>query len=215
LVHFEPDAEGRALAAAGVRFRGWSYADALERVRTESTEGKGQLAEALLGLRGRHDAPMRELEYVGYTFEGLMDQGAYFEVKRHRMASQTPGPLTCRLGYLTPRWIGEAGFLGEYGDAMRKAAAAYRTLHAVLGPDAAAYLVPNGYLRRLVLGMNLREAFHFCSLRSSESAHAAVRILALQAAEQIRMVHPLLSAYMKTEVRCDWRELEREFFLTP
>jgi thymidylate synthase ThyX len=214
LVHFEPDAEERALAAAGVRFRGWPYSESLKRIRTAPAEVKRQLAEALLGRRGEHDSPVRELEYIGYTFDALMDQGAYFEVKRHRIASQTPGPLSCNLGYLTPRWIDEAGFRGEYDDAMQKAAAAYRTLAAALGPDAAAYIVPNGYLRRLVLGMNLREAFHFCALRSSESAHAAVRILALQAAEQIRAVHPLLSAYMKTEARCGWRELEQEFFLT-
>jgi thymidylate synthase ThyX len=64
-----------------------------------------------------------------------------------------------------------------------------------------------------VLGMNLREAFHFCRLRSSKAAHAAVRILALQAAQQIRAAHPLLAAYMKLDDPCDWQALEEEFFL--
>jgi thymidylate synthase ThyX len=212
LVRSDPNSEDLALAAAGVRFRGWSFEEALARIHGASAAEKHNLAAAMLGALGDHDIPLRELEYVAYTFEALMDQGAYFEVKRHRMSSQTPGPLTCGLGYLTPRWIEEAGFRGEYDSAMREAAAAHRTVAQELGPETAAYLVPNGYLRRLVLGMNLREAFHFCALRSSESAHAAVRILALQAADQIRSAHPLLGAYLKTEEKIRWDELEKEFF---
>lgn len=141
-----------------------------------------------------------------------MDQGAYFEVKRHRIMSQTPGPLGCDLGYVIPRWFEEAGFLEEYNDAMQSAAAFYRALRPALGADTAAYVVPNGYLRRLALSMNLREAFHFCRLRSSEGAHAAVRVLALQAAEQIRAVHPLLGGKLQGERQPDWKDLEKEFF---
>ncbi len=214
LVHFEADAEERALAAAGVRFCGWGYEESLARIRKASFEEKKTLADALLEALGDRDSPIRELEYVTYILEAVMDQGAYFEVKRHRITSQTPGPLTCQLGYLTPRWIEEAGFLAEYQNAMQKAADAYRALRKELGPETAAYLVPNGFLRRLVLGMNLREAFHFCRLRSSESAHTAVRILALQAAQQIQAAHPLLSARMKTDDRSDWIKLEEDFFLT-
>jgi thymidylate synthase ThyX len=213
LVHVEPDAEERTLAAAGVRFCGWGYEEARSRIRTASAAGKKRLADALLQALGDHDTPVRELEYVTYTFEAMLDQGAYFEVKRHRMASQTPGPLTCELGRLTPRWIEEAGFGGKYAAAMDKAAGGYRLLKKELNPDAAAYLVPNGCLRRLVLGMNLREAFHFCRLRSSEVAHAAVRVLALQAAQQIRAAHPLLAAYLKLDDPCDWQDLEKEFFI--
>jgi thymidylate synthase ThyX len=213
LVNVDQNAEDRVLAAAGVRFCGWGYAEARALVCGLSAAGKGRLAEALLNSLGGHDAPLRELEYAAYTFEAVLDQGAYFEVKRHRIASQTPGPLTCRLGYLTPRWFEAAGFLTEYHAAMRKAAAAYEAVCKETGPETAAYLVPNGFLRRLVLGMNLREAFHFCRLRSSKAAHAAVRILALQAAQQIRAAHPLLAAYMKLDDPCDWQALEEEFFL--
>jgi thymidylate synthase ThyX len=214
LLQFDPDAEDTVLAAAGVRFCGWGFEESSARIRRASIESKRALAEALLGTLGGHDAPIRELEYAGYIFEAVMDQGAYFEVKRHRMTSQTPGPLTCDLGYLTPRWIAEAGFRSEYDAAMQDAASAFRTVRKALGPETAAYLVPNGYLRRLVLGMNLREAFHFCRLRSSESAHAAVRILALQAAQQLRDKHPLLAAHMKTDESYDWERLEKDFFVT-
>jgi thymidylate synthase ThyX len=212
LIDYEADAEDRALAAAGVRFCGWSLSESLPRIRAASAQERRALADALLAGLGEHDQPLRELEHVAYTFEAVMDQGAYFEVKRHRMMSQTPGPLGCDLGYVTPRWFEEAGFLEEYNDAMQSAAAFYRTLRPALGADPAAYVVPNGYLRRLALSMNLREAFHFCRLRSSEGAHAAVRVLAFQAAEQIRAVHPLLGGKLQWERQPDWKDLEKEFF---
>ncbi len=214
LVDYEPGAEDRALAAAGVRFCGWGLEESARRIRNASSEQRRSLADALLGGLDDHDQPLRELEHITYTFEAVMDQGAYFEVKRHRMMSQTPGPLGCDLGYITPRWFEEAGFLAEYNGAMQSAGAAYRTLRTSLGADAAAYVVPNGYLRRMALSMNLREAFHFCRLRSSEGAHAAVRVLALQAAEQIRLVHPLLGVILSGEGQPDWKGLEREFFRT-
>jgi thymidylate synthase ThyX len=214
LIDYEPGAEDRALAAAGVRFCGWSLVEATPRIRAASPEERRSLADALLAGLGDHDQPLRELEHVAYIFEAVMDQGAYFEVKRHRMMSQTPGPLGCGIGYLTPRWFEQAGFLGAYDGAMQSAASAYGTLQSVLGADAAAYIVPNGYLRRLVMSFNLREAVHFCRLRSSEGAHASVRVLALQAAEQIRSVHPLLGSILHWDDQPDWKELEREFFLT-
>jgi thymidylate synthase ThyX len=215
LVHVERDAEERALAAAGVRFCGWGYEESLGRVRRATAAGKKRLSGALMQTLGEHDAPIRELEYIAYTFEAAMDQGAYFEVKRHRIASQTPGPLTCRLGYLTPSAFEAAGFLTKYDAAMQKAADAYRKAARACGPDTAAYLVPNGFLRRMVLGMNLREAFHFCRLRSSPSAHAAVRILARQAARQIRAAHPLLGSYLQVDNSSNWQHMEGEFFGKP
>ena len=50
----------------------------------------------------RYDVPLRELEYSTYTFDLVMDQGAYAEFKRHRMMTQTPQALTTRLGYCLP-----------------------------------------------------------------------------------------------------------------
>jgi thymidylate synthase ThyX len=212
LIDYEAGAEDRALAAAGVRFCGWGLEESLPRIRAASGEQRALLADALLTGLGEHDQPLRELEHVTYTFEAVMDQGAYFEVKRHRIMSQTPGLLGCDLGYVTPRWFEEAGFRGAYDEAMQSAAREFRALRSAIGADAAAYVVPNGYLRRLVLGMNLREAFHFCRLRSSEGAHAAVRVLALQTAEQIRSVHPLLGSSLQWEGQPDWKELEKDFF---
>ena len=72
------------------------------------------MAEDLMGRISRHDVPLRELEYCSYTFDLVMDQGAYAEFKRHRMMTQTPQALTTRLGYCIPAMVEEAGFEEPY-----------------------------------------------------------------------------------------------------
>jgi thymidylate synthase ThyX len=50
----------------------------------------------------------------------------------------------------------------------------------------------------VLLDLNLREAFHFCELRSAENAHFSIRCLALELAEQIREAYPLLGSHLRT-----------------
>ncbi|MBI3362859.1 MAG: FAD-dependent thymidylate synthase, partial [Chloroflexi bacterium] len=146
LVACEADAEDRFLAACLYRFGGTSFADALAAVKGLGPDKRDALAAEALGRLGKYDVPLRELEHVTYTFDALMDQGAYFEVKRHRMMTQTPQRLTARLGYAVPRAIDEAGFRPEYDAAMNSAAEAYERLAADF-PEEAAYVVPNGFNR--------------------------------------------------------------------
>ena len=94
---------------------------------------------------------------------------------------------------------------------MQAAREAYQQL-AEWDPHVAAYLVPNGFNRRVLLTMNLREAYHLCELRSAANAHFSMRRLALQVAEQIREVHPLLAGFMRLPEDVDWRMIERENF---
>ncbi|MGH2626134.1 MAG: FAD-dependent thymidylate synthase, partial [Anaerolineales bacterium] len=158
-----------------------------------------------------HDIPLRDLEHAAYTFDAVIDQGAYFEVKRHRMMTQSPQRLTAALGYVTPRLMADAGFEEEYRSAMEAAGEAQREL-AAWNADVAAYLVPNGFLRRVSLVLNLREAYHFCELRSAANAHFSVRRLALRMAEEIRRVHPLLAGPLRLGEAQDWREVEARHF---
>jgi hypothetical protein len=151
------------------------------------------------------------MEHAGYTFEALMDQGAYFEVKRHRMMTQTAQPLTANLGYAVPRLISDAGQEGTYREAMEEAAAAYRVL-AEWNPHVASYVVPNGFRRTVLMTLNLREAYHFCELRSAANAHFSVRRIALRMAELLRQVHPILASFMRLPEDADWRQIESQHF---
>jgi thymidylate synthase ThyX len=196
LIDFDPDGENKVLAAALFRFGGMPYGEAQDRIRRASEAERLSLAEALLGRLGEHDTPLRELEYSSYLFELILDQGGYAEFKRHRMMTQTPQTLTTRLGYTVPHKFVEAGLELRYRSAMQAAAEAYEKL-AKLDPQVAAYIVPNGFNRRVLFHMNLREAYAFCELRSTANAHFSMRRAAVRVAEQIRQVHPLLAKYMR------------------
>ena len=210
LVDYDRDGEKKVLAAALYRFGEMPYAEALSYVESLSAEAKANLAKSVLGRLGRFDVPLRELEYCTYTFDLVMDQGAYAEFKRHRMMTQTPQRLTTRLGYATPLLITESGFGSEYEAAMAAASAMYEKLYA-FSPDVAQYVVPNGFNRRVLAEFNLREAFAFCQLRSAANAHFSIRRVAQKMYEEIARVHPLLSKYMKLHEET-WQGVEENYF---
>jgi thymidylate synthase ThyX len=210
LVDYDKDGENKILAAVLYRFGEFSYVDALSYVRSLNVEDKANLAVSLLGDLGKFDVPLRELEYCSYTFDLIMDQGAYAEFKRHRMMTQTPQRLTTRLGYATPLLMTEAGFGSQYEAAMEAASVMFEKLYA-FSPDVAQYVVPNGFNRRVLAEFNLREAFAFCQLRSAANAHFSIRRVAQKMYEEIARVHPMLAKYMKLHDET-WQGVEEGYF---
>ncbi|KAA0274957.1 MAG: FAD-dependent thymidylate synthase, partial [Chloroflexi bacterium] len=210
LIDYDKDGEKKILAAALYRFDEIPYADALAYVKSLRKNGREALAESLLGKLGKYDVPLRELEYSAYTFDLVMDQGAYAEFKRHRMMTQTPQRLTTKLGFTTPLLITEAGFGSKYEAAMEAAHRMYEKLHA-FNPDVAQYIVPNGFNRRVLAQFNLREAFAFCQLRSAANAHFSIRRVAQKIYEEISNVHPLLTKYMNLREET-WQSVEQNYF---
>lgn len=210
LIDYDQNGENKILAAALYRFDEMPYADALETVKALDEERKTNLAESLLGRLGKYDVPLRELEYSTYTFDIVMDQGAYAEFKRHRMMTQTPQKLTTRLGYALPRLITEAGFETQYKAAMDSAAEMYEKLYDE-NPCMAQYVVPNGFNRRVLARFNLREAYAFCQLRSATNAHFSIRRIAQRVYDELKRVHPLLTKYMKL-LDEPWKRVEENYF---
>ena len=192
IVHYEPDAMERLLAAALYREQNNSYAQCLSAISTLSVEQKRELIHCLLDIPDPHTIPSRELENVVFTFDLMLDQGAYFEVKRHRMMTQTPQHLTAELGYAVPRAIFAAGLLDKYAAAMQEARNTYRQI-ANFDPHVAAYVVPNGFNRRVLLTVNLRSLVHFIRLRSATNAHFSVRRVAQRMAEEVTAQLPELA----------------------
>jgi len=210
LVDYDEDGEKKVLSAALYRFGEMAYADALNYVKSLAQTELDKLAESLLGRLGKFDVPLRELEYCAYTFDLVMDQGAYAEFKRHRMMTQTPQRLTTGLGYATPLLMTEAGFGSEYEAAMESARKMFEKLYA-FSPAVAQYIVPNGFNRRVLAEFNLREAFAFCQLRSAANAHFSIRRVAQKIYEEIARVHPLLTKYMKLHDET-WQGVEEGYF---
>jgi thymidylate synthase ThyX len=210
LVYYDKDGEDKVLAAALYRFGNMPFADVMEKVCGALQAERESLAEALLGKLGRFDVPLRELEHCTYTFDLIMDQGAYAEFKRHRMMTQTPQLQTAALGHATPRSIAEAGLGSRYEAAMETARSTWEKLNE-FNPYVAQYVVPNGFNRRVLATFNLREAYAFCQLRAASNAHFSIRMVAQRVHEQIAHVHPLLTKYMVLPDE-PWQTIEEEYF---
>jgi len=210
LIDHDKDGEKKILAAALYRFNEMPFSDALGYVKSLKKKERGELADTLLKRLDRYDTPLRELEYSTYTFDLVMDQGAYAEFKRHRMMTQTAQRLTTRLGHAVPVLMTEAGLESRYEAAMDSAMQMYEKL-CEFDPNVAQYIVPNGFYRRVLAQFNLREAFAFCQLRTASNAHFSIRRAAQRMYEEIARVHPLLTKYMKIHDET-WQAVEEHYF---
>jgi len=211
LVCCSNEGENSVLAAALYRFGEFSYAQALGRVTTLPAQERAGLARALLGRLGKHDIPLRETEHAAYTFDVLVDQGGYFELKRHRMMTQTPQALTARLGYAIPALLDEAGVLPLFNADMADVIEFYEKLND-LNPHIASYIVPNAFNRRVLIQMNLRSALHFINLRSASNAHFAIRRVAMRMAEEISQRYPVFANYFTPAYNETWQSLSSQSF---
>lgn len=211
LIHYDRDAVARVAAAILYGLGRADYARVYDHVIGLPAAEQAAIIQAALHERGDFDAPLRELEHTTLTFDCIMDQGAYFDVKRHRLMTQTPQALGIDLGYAVPQAIAEAGFTDRYRRAMDAAAAVYRTLAAEF-PHEAAYVVPNAFNRRVLLTMNLRELFHFAHLRGGAGGHFAYRRIALKAYEIARQVYPAFAPFMRCDKYPSAGDIERQYF---
>lgn len=195
LLEIDPHGEIKVLAALLYRFGQGTYQACLQQARTLTLQEQQALVAALFKDAGAFDVPLRELEFTSYTFDMIMDQGAYFEFKRHRMMSQTPQPLTTRLGFAMPKAFIEAGLDQEFTHIMHQTALAYEQL-AAWNPAVASYLVPNAFNRRILFSLNLRELFHFSRIRCHANAHFSIRRVGRSMLEKITPHHPLFTRYL-------------------
>jgi len=212
LVDYDADGEVKILAAILFRFsQDLSFEACLSHVRQLDAAGCKALVEDLMAERGPFDQPLREFEYAQMTFEVVMDQGAYFEFKRHRMMTQTVQPLTALLGYAVPKEIVASGCGAAYRQVMDQAESLYHDLRA-FNPDIAGYIVPNGFNRRVLFTLNMREAFTFCRLRAAENAHFSIRLVALKMFEAISLIYPNLARFMTVPEGITWQDISRDHF---
>ena len=158
---------------------------------------------------GPHDAPIREFELIDYTFEFIMDYGAYREFKRHRMMSYLPQSLTVDHGYRMPQLFIDAGLGERFDELMKEVATSYADISEV-SPRAAQYLVTHAHYRRLVARCNLRECYHLFKLRTSDLAHFSIREPILAAMRLVVDKDPGFFRHLKLRDYPDWWPYKQE-----
>ncbi len=147
----------------------WSTGSSLDSAVKMWSEHDGQSREelfkdALRGL-GIHDSLPRIWEFFRAEFQLVLSATAYAQLKRHRMCSRLVSVYDPILGVTVPTSISDAGLEDDF---MKGTIEAERTAGSLgkLYP----YMLTNAHRRRVVLGMNGRELYHFSRLR--EDAHA-------------------------------------------
>jgi thymidylate synthase ThyX len=177
-----------------------TWAQVLRQVRTLSAEQRVHVIDEYLRRRGPHDAPLRALEHLTYTFEMLVDYGAYRDIQRHRMATQTRQLPSPPHGYSMPEELARYGLQGTFEACMAQAAEAYQHL-AVAHPHLASYVLPLAYRCRALITWNLREMYHFVHLRSAKQGHPSYRRIAQDVYHAVAQRQPLLARYMRVDLQ--------------
>jgi thymidylate synthase ThyX len=199
LVRYPEDAEEQLAAAILYGYTSHPFRQVQDRVGRLSPEEKARVIDEYLKRRGEHDQPLRALEHLSYTFDILVDFGAFRDIQRHRMCTQTPQELGPAHGYSTPPEIPRYGLLATYEECMARAREAYETI-AQDFPREAQYVLPLAFRKRVLLTWNLREIHHFVQLRSARQGHISYRRIAQQVFREIERVHPLLAKYIRVDL---------------
>lgn len=195
LVDYDREAENKIVSSLLYRFSKSSYREILKRVKKLSLEKKTKIIDEAMRHRGPHDRPLREFEHVYYTFDILVDFGAFRDIQRHRICTQTNQEFNCEHGYAMPREFSEAGYERMFVSLMEAARQTFNEIYKEF-PNEAPYILPLAYKKRVLITWNLRELHHFISLRSGARGHVAYRYIAHRIFDEIKRVHPLLANHI-------------------
>jgi len=199
LVRYPDAAEDRLVSAILYGYAAHPLAQIAERVRTFSQDEKARIVDEYLKRRGPHDQPLRALEHLTYTFDILVDFGAFRDIQRHRMITQTPQESTAVHGYSRPSEITRYGSSAPFEECMTRAQAAYEVIAGDF-PREAQYVLPLAFRKRVLFTWNLREIHHFVQLRSGRQGHTSYRQIAQQVFREVERVHPLLAKYIRVDL---------------
>jgi thymidylate synthase ThyX len=203
LVKGPSDADDIIVASILYRYKRQPMSKIIEKVKQMTKEEKEKILDIYLGKMGRFDYPMRELEHAQFLFDIIIDYGAFRDLQRHRICTQTNQIITTNLGYAVPKDIVDAGGEEKFRKAMEKAKEVYEKV-AEKYPLQSQYLLPLGFKKRYICSMNLREIYHLVKLRTIPLAHESYRKIAYLIYEQMKEKYPLLSKY----IECNYTEEE-------
>jgi len=219
IVDYDKNAENKLITSLLYPYATLSYKEIKEEVDKMSQEKKEEIIDESLKRRKKFDAPLRELEHVYYTFDILMDYGAFRDIQRHRMCTQSNQEVTVVHGYDMPPEIREAGLEDKFKRAVEGSVEAFEKI-AKEFPEEAQYVVPLCFRKRVLITWNLRELHHFISLRSGKKGHPSYRRIAQECWRKLNEIQPLLAKYIKVdmeEVSASWAATleNKDYYFNP
>lgn len=195
LVDYDQKAEEKIITSLLYHFSYYSYGQAEEAFKKLTSEQKEELLAKILTNKKPTEIP-RELERIYYTFDILIDYGAFRDIQRHRLCTQINQELSNQYGYAVSQEIKKYGYEEKFKEMMKMASLAYEKIYQEF-PDEAQYVLPLAFRKRLLMTLNLRELFYLVPLRTSVMAHASYRQIVQQMYQAVEKVHPNLAKFIK------------------
>jgi flavin-dependent thymidylate synthase len=177
--------EGDVLLAAGLIFSssGTTMLRARRTAERIGKRGRTDLIEKTFRHLQSHDSVWREFEQIHFLFEVVVSASCFAQLKRHRMATILSQRYIPALGVSVPPTIRRARAVAMLKAGTKLSERLYRTIIAENQP-AASYALTNAHRRRVLVGLNLRELYHFSRLRSDRHAQWEIRMLSDQMCAQ-------------------------------
>ncbi|MBW2981109.1 FAD-dependent thymidylate synthase [Candidatus Woesearchaeota archaeon] len=196
LADFDKEAQDKLVTAILYRFSNASYEKVSEKVKSMSKEEKESVIDDSLKRLGKFDRPLRELEHIYYTFDILVDYGAFRDIQRHRIMTQTNQDFSPAHGFDVPAEVKEADMEKDFVESMKQAKMTFEILKEQF-PKESQYILPMAFKKRVLFKANLRELFHFIKLRSGKMGHESYRKIAQQMYDEVAKVHPFIAKYIE------------------
>lgn len=168
------------------------YRKILDVVRDWSEKEKQATIEVATRQRGPYDDLIKEFRSgYAFTFDILMDIGAWRDMHRHRRCQQVQQNFTTVHGYDVPPPLVDAGLDTEYRQAMDAVRNDIELLKKK-DQEASLYAIPFGFKVRCLFKMDYAEAEYIAKLRSGVKGHWSYRTVAWQMKQQISKKFPFL-----------------------
>lgn len=199
LLEYPEEPESSLAAAILYPLSDISYEELRKRLSALPEDRRQNVIEESLRRLDRFDIPIRQMEHLNYTFECLVDQGAYLDLKRHRMCTQSVQRPTILHGFVIPDLIKDADTYEDYLAGIERAESSFDRF-SVEFPNEAPYFVLNAHRRRLLWTLNLREIMHVVKLRSAPNGHFTYRRVAQQMFNEVQRVHPYIAKFIEVNL---------------
>jgi len=199
IVDYDKQAEKKLAACLLYKHSDLPYKQIYSQVKKMNSTQIENIIDIALKHRTKYDQPVREFENIYYTFDILMDYGAFRDIQRHRMCTQTNQKVTIVHGYEIPTELKSAGIESDYRRVMDQAASLFFKLSDDY-PNEAQYVVPLAFRKRTLFTWNLRELHHFISLRSTPKGHISYRKIAQACWQKLNQIQPLLAKYIRVSM---------------
>jgi thymidylate synthase ThyX len=139
-----------------------------------SAAQRAEVIDVALQSRTLRDELLRNFRGGLYSFDMVMDIGAYRDMHRHRRCQQFRQPYTTKLGYDIPQPIQKSGMQSGYESTIEAAISAFKNLPR----PASEYILPFAMRSRFLFKMDFAEAEYMSRVRSGVKGHFSYREVA-------------------------------------